>query len=143
MMGGSSNDSVHWMQGKRSRVNEVAGLKSFSDQKSFEAKAFAGAEGAGSLPIGPAADAGREARLGGRDLGLGASPMGSEMSGLGRQVSPLGDRQFQAQRDVIGSKAMQRTIPPQIIELPEQAAKPAFTEDEVKKLLGRESGKAR
>jgi hypothetical protein len=133
----ANQDSVRWLEGKRSKVGSFSGSKLWSGNKAFTTKSFAQADQAGSLPIGPAPDASRQARLGVGNLKLPESPLAGQASNLGEETSRFAQKQFSAKSDVAGSKALGRSKVPEVIELPEQADKPAFTEEEVRRLLGR------
>lgn len=141
-MNGANEGSVDWLQSKRSRVPSFKQAGPWNGGRSFATTEFSQAATPGTLPMKADPQAGMISGLGREQFAAGDSKFSVKGSPLAGQVSPLANDRFAAGRDVIGSKAFANAREPKVIELPEQAAKPAFTEDEVKKLLGRDAGRA-
>jgi hypothetical protein len=71
-------------------------------------------------------------------FGTKQSPFGNDTAREGSKMSRDGADVFKTTMNREGSKSQKKNRGPLIIELPEQSKGPAYTEDQVKKLLGRD-----
>ncbi|MEN3943935.1 hypothetical protein WJU23_21715 [Prosthecobacter sp. SYSU 5D2] len=126
-----------WLGKKSYKSNEYAGTKSFATRKDFQTSTFTGAGNKSSLAGQSFGEAEKSPDGMTGTFETKASGFGSQTASEGSQSYDGADTVFKtgAQRDALRSQI--KNDRPQFIRLEDNERTPAYTEDQVRRLLGR------
>jgi hypothetical protein len=128
-----------WLSRKKAHTSEFAGIKEFKAQE-FKTQEFAGSDQQSQFASKTFGEAGKTPSYADK----ASSFAGRDSIFAGKQdrdavkVSRDADAVFKTTPDREALKSQQKNKGPQIIVLPEQEKGPAYTEDQVRSLLGRD-----
>ncbi len=131
------SDNGRAMSGKNYKASSFAGGKPYARTPSYRAETWSGADRDSGL-AGQAYARGDEVASG-TDAGFKtpASPLGSQTARAGSEVFAGAETLFRTQADRDALRSQQKNERPKIIELEEQRRNPAYSEEQVRRLLGR------
>lgn len=133
----AKDGSAKWLSRQKSRTNTLDHLETFKSRQ-FSTQEFARADDKSPLADKTTLDSERRSSFAGQAFETADSPFAAQTSRDASRQAREGGQTFRTQADVLGKKALRDSKMPEFIVLPEQVKNPAYTEDEVRRLLGRD-----
>ncbi|GEP44060.1 hypothetical protein [Brevifollis gellanilyticus] len=129
--------SASWLSRQKHSAHDFNGVKTFNAGNQFQTKSFAGTNDKNWMGKKALSERDKVPAFADNQFNTKDSPLADNMAREGSQKSKLGDSVFKTTLNRMGTKSQEKTEKINIIELPQQSKNPAYTEDQVKKLLGR------
>lgn len=133
----AKDNQANWLSRQTSRTQTLDNLETFKSRQ-FSTEAFARAHDKSPLGLEQSSLAGKQSDLANKAYEMTESPMARQTAREAFMQARESGQSYRARADVRGQKAMQSSKIPEFIVLPEQLKNPAYSEDEVRKLLGRD-----
>ncbi len=125
------------MSGKNYKAASFTGAKPYASTPSYRAEAWSGADRDSGL-AGQAYARGDQVATGANDgFETPESALASQTARAGSQVFEGASSRFRTRADRDALRSQQKNERPEFIELEEQKRNPAYSEDQVRRLLGR------
>ena len=128
--------SAGWLGRQKHGAHDFNGVKSFRADE-FKTTTFSGADDKNWMGKLALSERDKVPAFADETFGTKKSAFANDQAREGSQKSRFGDDVFKTTMNREAAKSQKKNKGPTIIELPEQAEGSAYTEDEVKKLLGR------
>lgn len=128
--------SAGWFGRQKYGASDFNGVKSFNT-KQFQTKTFSASDNQNWMGKQAFNERSKTPSFAIQQFGTKQSPFANDQSDIAGKKSRMGDQVFKTTMNRMGTKSQEKTEKIKIIELPEQAQNPAYSEDQVKKLLGR------
>jgi hypothetical protein len=138
MLSKGKEGSAGWLSRKKAGgLQDFNGVKSFKADQ-FKTQTFSEADDKNWMGKKALTERDKVPAFADTTFGTKQSPFGSQTAREGSKMSRDGDDVFKTTMNREGTKSQKQNRGPRIIELPEQSKDPAYTEEQVKKLLGRD-----
>jgi hypothetical protein len=131
------NGTAGWLSRKQSRTRTLEHLETFRAGE-FSTREFAQADARSPLGTRNAREATSRSPLADQAFETSDSRLAGQVSRDASLQAREAGQTFRTQEDVRGRNALRSSKPPEFIVLPEQVKSPAYTEDQVRRLLGRD-----
>lgn len=131
------NGSAGWFGRQKHGAQDFNGVKSFTADE-FKAKTFSDADDKNWMGKQALSERDKVPAFADDAFGTGDSTFANDKAREASQTSRMADDVFKTSMNPEAAKSQKKNKGPLIIELPEQANGSAYTEDEVKNLLGRD-----
>ncbi len=133
----AKDSQAKWLSRQKSRTQTLDNLETFKSRQ-FSTEEFARADAKSLMGREQSALSGKQSDLAKEVYEITESPMARQTAWDASRQARESGQSYRTRADVRGQKAMNRSKPPEFIVLPEQLKNPAYSEDEVRKLLGRD-----
>lgn len=130
-------NQAKWLSRQKSRTETFDDLETFKSRQ-FSTEQFAQADDKGLKELEQSSLAGKQSDLASKLYEMTESPMARQTAREAITQARESGQSYRTRVDIRGQKAMQTSRTPEFIVLPEQLKNPAYTEGEVRKLLGRD-----
>lgn len=130
---GKSSD---WLAGRQFKTDRYH-AKSYGGTKAYPAKPYDGGKKRSSMGSQSFAQAGKAAPEAGRNFDTSTSSMAGQQAREGSQEFEGGNAIFKTSPNRDALRSQQKNDRPKFIELEENQRKPAYSEEQVRRLLGR------
>ena len=131
------NGSAGWFGRQKHGAHDFNGVKSFTADE-FKAKTFSDADDKNWMGKQALSERDKVPAFADNTFGTRKSSFANDQTRDASQTSRFGNDAFKTTMNREAAKSQKKNQGPLIIELPEQSEGSAYTEDEVKKLLGRD-----
>lgn len=133
----NGKDTGGWLGRKSYKSNPFSGSKGYTNTKDFKTGYFSGASSKSSMGRQSFAQAGKMSSVADDSFSTKQSSLGSQKAREDQQMFSGSDDVFKtgSARDALRSQ--QKNDRPKFVELEEQKRDPAYTEEQVRRLLGR------
>ena len=128
--------SAGWFGRQKYGASDYNGVKSFST-KQFQTKSFASSDDQNWMGKQAFNERSKTPAFADQQFGTKLSPFANDTSNIAGKKSKMGDQVFKTTMNRMGTKSQEKTEKVEIIVMPEQTKDPAYSEAQVKKLLGR------
>ncbi len=130
--------SAGWLGRQKSGgVQNFNGVKSFKADD-FKTQTFSGADDKNWMGKKALTERDKVPSFADTSFGTKESSFANDSAREGKKVSRDADDVFKTSMNYVGTKSQKENRGPRIIVLPEQSQDPAYSEDQVKRLLGRD-----
>lgn len=129
--------SAAWFSRQKHSAHDFNGVKTFSTGNEFSTKTFSGADNQSWMGRQQLSERDKVPSFADNQFNTQESNFANGKSSFADKTFSMGDEVFKTTMNQAATKSQKKNKLPQIIELPEQAQGSAYTEDQVKKLLGR------
>ncbi len=129
--------SAGWFGRQKHSAHSFNGVKTFDAGSQFQTKTFSGADDKNWMDRKALSERDKVPAFADNQFNTKKSPFGNDKAREGSQTSSLGDDVFKTTSNRMATRSQEKNTKPLIIELPEQSQGSAYSEDQVKKLLGR------
>lgn len=130
-------DTGGWLGRQKYKSNSFTGSKSYTNTKSFKAGTFSGSDNKSPMGQQGFAQAGKTAPVANSTFETTESRFADDAAREGSQTYADADSAFKTSANRDARRSQIKNDRPKFIELDEDKKKPAYTEDQVRRLLGR------
>lgn len=133
---GKKDNIGSWFTGKKAHAKEFAGSKKFAGGYDFKTSPFSGSSqksGMASQSFAPGSKKNTDEDKG---FGAGQSRYQDQQASEARKM--FGTEAFDTSSNRDALKSQQKNVRPEFVEFEDQKRAPAYTEEQVRKLLGRD-----
>ena len=130
-------DTAGWLGKKSYKANEYKGSKSFK-AKDYKAGEFSGAKNKSSMGNDDFAQAAKIADAADDSFKTADSRFSQKTARQGSQVFSGADDRYKTPENREATRSLKKDNRPKIIQLEEQSRTPAYSEEQVRRLLGRQ-----
>lgn len=131
------NRSAGWFSRQKYGAQDYNGVKSFSTDQ-FATREFSRAGESSRLSRQTFSGVDAVSNFGDQSFATSQSAFGDRVTNDAEQEFRSAGDVFKTRANITALKSQKRNLGPRIIELEEQGKKPAYTENEVRRLLGRD-----
>lgn len=133
---GKTDNIGSWFTGKKVHSKEFAGGKRFSGAHDFKTGSFSGSSQKSSMTGQSFAQSGKRTSYADKAFGAGESRYQNQKASEASKMFGTETLETSSNRDAL--KAQQKNVRPEFVEFEDQKRDPAYTEEQVRKLLGRD-----
>ncbi len=137
-LGRNDRDTASWLGRQKYKAGSFNGTKSFAGTKAFKTDAFSGAGTQSRMGSQTFSGADKTASYADSTFDTKASGFATKEAREGRQVFSGAGDQFKTFSNRAALKSQKKNEGPKFIELEEYTRAPAYGEDQVRKLMGRD-----
>jgi len=130
-------DTGGWLGSKKYKSNAYAGSKSYTNTKAFKADTFSGADDRSTMSRQKFAQGDDASSLADQNFATDNSTFADKSAREGSQTFSDADNTFKTSAEREALRSQKKNDRPKFIELDEQKKNPAYTEEQVRRLLGR------